>query len=74
MQNWKVKLKLNQLQPRIFDNNLASIRGFSYEAERNSGKVKVVHCLTGNDLMFASSDHIFLLTNKISHQMDQQIF
>ena len=36
MQNWKVKLKLNQLQPHIFDNNPASIRGFSYEADVNS--------------------------------------
>ena len=43
MENSKVKLKLNQLQPRIFDNNPASIRGFSYEADGNSDKVKVVH-------------------------------
>ena len=43
MENWKVKLKLNQLQPRIFDNNPASIRGFSYEADANSDTVKVVH-------------------------------
>ena len=35
MENWEVKLKLNQLQPRIFDNNPASIRGFSYEADGN---------------------------------------
>ena len=35
MENWKVKLKLNQIQPRIFDNNPASIRGFSYEADGN---------------------------------------
>ena len=74
MENWKVKLKLNQLQPRIFDNNPASIRGFSYEADANSDTVKVVHWLTCNHRVFASSDHIFLLTNKISHQMDQHIF
>ena len=43
MENWKVQLKLNQLQPRIFDNNPASILGFSYEADGNSDKVKVVH-------------------------------
>ena len=42
MENWKVKLKLNQLKPRIFDNNPAS-RGFSYETDGNSDKVKVVH-------------------------------
>ena len=43
MENWKVKLKLNQLQPRIFDHDTASIRGFSYEADGNLDKVKVVH-------------------------------
>ena len=43
MENGKVKLKLNQLEPRIFDNNPASIRGFSYETDGNSDKVKVVH-------------------------------
>ena len=43
MENWKVKLTLNQLQPRIFDNNPAFIRGFSYVADGNSDKVKVVH-------------------------------
>ena len=43
MQNWKVKHKLNQLQPQIFDNNTASIREFSYEADGNSDKVQIVH-------------------------------
>ena len=50
---------MKHLQPQIPYNKSVSIQGFFSGADAISGKVKVEYWLTGNHLVFTSSDHIF---------------